>query len=183
MAVRDWSGGTLAALWLGWGALTVALAWAGRPNPPVAPQIPRRPASFTRSLAQHDLSDSQAVILYYILAPLASDDRPDTTRQAALVKLLEDSVPAARDSLWRALGLPARLTAPQRDSIPTLVLLPVGRALNDISSGAHAARPGVWLRLLGLAVLAAGIPLILGVITLRWYVPRAIAKAAQHRVV
>jgi hypothetical protein len=185
MPIRDWSQRRIASLWLTWLLLVAIAFWRGREVRDAGLIASRHVPTHTlpRSVDIHNLSDSQAVLLYFALTPWLNGDHPDSTRQATLLALLSDSLTSNRDSAWNALQLPAKLTGQQRDSLPTLALAAIGRPFGDVAKGLADAGATLWLGLLGMLLLYAAPPLILGVITLRWYIPRVVARASAGRAV
>jgi hypothetical protein len=180
MAIRDWSAKRIATMWLLWVLLVLLGGWGSamkRPRPS-ALWVLSPPAG---SPAQ--LTDAQALVLYGLLKPPSEGSPRDSSRAAALMRLIADSGSGNRDSLLRALDLPPKLTVAQRDSLGILALAFVARSFAGSSQAVSEAGPALWAVVGLLSLLVIVPPIILGFVTLRWYVPRVVARANIKRAV
>jgi len=88
-----------------------------------------------------------------------------------------------RASVWQALDLPATLSKEQKDSVAGLAFGMLSRVLTPVAQAFPDAGPKLLLITIAAWVLIAGPPLILTVITLRWYIPRVIVQASTKGAV
>ncbi len=172
MAIKNWSGWSVGLLWLAWLLPLLLLARANRQPPPAQ-------WTGTANLSTDSLSDSQRVVLFFLLKERAATTGGDSVRLAALSALSSSHTDTPRDSIWGALRLPGHLSPEQQDSISLFFLRslePVGETI-----GRALGSPQLWW---GLALQVGAflvLPLlVLVTITLKWYVPRVVAKASRN---
>ncbi len=172
MAIKNWPGWSIGLLWLAWLLPVLLMARASREPPPGH-------WTGTADLSTDSLSDSQRVILFYLLKDQSARPHPDSSRLAALARLSTDSALPIRDSLWHALALPAHLTPAQRDSIGAAflqALTPIAESIGQ-PLGSRELWWGLLFRVVGTFLLPV---IVLVIITLKWYVPRVVERARRN---
>ena len=181
MALRHWTGRRIGGLWLaGTVFFLVEVAWLQHYN---------RLAE-ERFAAQHGLrrdgtkwlpkvavpraaSDSLEVITFVLLRQRAQhhDGQPLTARDSAVELFSREwrklSTPT-RDSLWRLLAIPQRLSPLQRDSLRDLLGSEVGAAVGQVA----AAWPLIVATGVLMALVVYAVPLGLVIVTGLWLVAR-----------
>jgi hypothetical protein len=181
MALRHWTGRRIGGLWLAGTVLfIVELAWLRHYN---------RLAE-ERFAAQHDLRHEGTKWVPKVAAPRAVSDsleattfvllrqraqrhggQPLTARDSAVERFSREwrtlSTPA-RDSLWRLLAIPQRLSLLQRDSLRDLLGSEVGAAADQVA----AAWPLILATGALMALVVCAVPLSLVIVTGLWLVAR-----------
>jgi hypothetical protein len=177
MQLASWSGRRIVLLWIGLlvlisGLVTAVVVRERRTHVDFQERTGRDLLAAPPDRTPSASRDSLAALSFAILRAMNRDSGSISSEISQLGARSRPLSGAERDSLWRALDVPTRLSVAQRDSLKQMagsLIAPVaGRMLKGIERSMSAAMP--WI--VAFMVIVYGLPLGLVALTIAWFVAR-----------